>query len=172
MPKKSRASDSGFVSVGRILAPWGVKGELKVEVLTDFPERFTPKRQVYVNKRPLTIERSHARKRNLIVKFATVDSIDAAEKLRGRLLEVPYSDLYALPEGEYYRFELIGLQVSTTEGKHLGAIADILATGSNDVFIVRTDGKEMLIPVIEDVVQSIDIEKGRVIIELMDGLER
>jgi len=170
MPKKGRGAHSRFISVGRIVAPWGVKGELKVEVLTDFPERFAPKRQVYVDGSPLIIESSRPHKKNLVLKFATIDSIEAAEKLRGRLLEVPYSEVYALPEGEYYRFELMGLEVCTTAGEPLGRIDHILATGSNDVFVVRADGKEVLIPAIEDVVKSIDIEKGRVVIELIDGL--
>ena len=170
MPKKSDVADSEFVSVGRILAPWGTKGDLKVEIMTDFPERFSPGQKIYVDKQLLTIEKSRPHKENLIIKLATIDSREAAERLRGRLLEVPYSEVRPLSEGEYYRFELMDLEVLTTEGESLGRIADILVTGSNDVLVVRRNGEEILIPAIEDVIKSIDIDKGRVVIELVSGL--
>ncbi len=170
MPKTGNAVDTEFVSVGRILAPWGTKGDLKIEVMTDFPTRFAPGRRVYVDGRPLAVERSRPHKENLIVKLATIDTRKAAERLHGRLLEVTHSEVYPLPEGEYYRFELIGLEVCTTEGAPLGEIADILITGSNDVFVVRKDGNEVLIPAIEDVIKSVDIKKGRLVVELISGL--
>jgi 16S rRNA processing protein RimM len=170
MPKTNNAVDSEFVSVGRILAPWGTKGDLKVEIMTDFPERFAPGRRVYVDKQPLTIERSRPHKENLVVKLTTIDSREAGEKFRGRLLEIPHSEVYPLPEGEYYRFELMDLEVWTTEGEPLGEIVDILVTGSNDVLVVRKEGSEVLIPAIEDVIKFVDIEKGRVVIELISGL--
>jgi len=170
MPKTNNAVDSEFVSVGRILAPWGTKGDLKIEVMTDFPERFASGRKVYLDNEPLTIERSHLHKDSLIVKLATIDSREAAEKLRGRLLEIPQAEVCPLPEGEYYRFELIGLEVQTTEGESLGEIAEILVTGSNDVFVVRKDANEVLIPAIDDVIKFVDIEKRRITIELINGL--
>lgn len=170
MAKRSDTVNLEFVSVGRILAPWGTKGDLKVEIMTDFPQRFAPGRVVYLDREPLTIERGHPHKNYLIVKLATIDSREAAEKLRDRLLEIPQAELYPLPEGEYYRFELMGLEVCTVEGESLGEIADILVTGSNDVFVVRKDGNEVLIPAIDDVIKSVDIGKRRVVVELVSGL--
>ena len=162
--------DKEFLVVGRILAPWGIKGDLKIEVLTDFPERFTPKQKVYINGCAMTIERSRQHKRNIILKLAAVDSIEAVEKLRGRYLEIPHTQAHPLAEGQYYRFQIIGLEVWTTEGELLGVITDIQPTGSNDVYVVRGQDGEFLIPAIEDVVKSVDLEKGRMIIEVIEGL--
>jgi len=156
--------------VGRILAPWGIRGEVKVEVLTDFPERFAPQKVVYLNARPLEIESCRPHKQHLVVKLATIDSVEDTEKLRGQDLTIPSSELSRLPEGQYYTFQLIGLKVLTTDGEHLGQIADIMTTASNDVYIVKGKRGEILIPAIEDVVKSIDLEEGKMVIEAIEGL--
>ena len=156
--------------VGRILAPWGIRGEVKVEVLTDFPERFAPGKAVYLDTGPLEIERCRYYKHHLILKLVTVDSIEAAEKLRGQALTIPSSELHPLPEGQYYTFQLIGLKVVTTEGQTLGHVTDIMSTGSNDVYIVAGKRGEILIPAIEDVVKSIDLKKGKMVVEAIEGL--
>ena len=159
-----------FLIVGRIVAPWGIRGEVKVEVETDFPERFSPHKQVYIDGIPFTIESCRSHKQHLIVKLATIDSIEAAEKLRKQDLTIPGSELYPLPEGQYYAFQLIGLKVLTTAGKHIGQIKEIMATASNDVYIVEGKRGEILIPAIEDVVKSIDLKKGKIVIEAIEGL--
>ncbi len=86
------------------------------------------------------------------------------------MLEIPISRLRPLPDGEYYQFQLLGLEVWTIAGELLGTISDILPTGSNDVYVVRSDTGEMLIPAIEDVVKAVELDKGRLVIELMPGL--
>ena len=156
--------------VGRILAPWGIRGEVKVEVLTDFPERFAPQKVLYLNARPLEIESCRPHKQHLVVKLATIDSVEDAEKLRGQALTIPRSELSRLPEGQYYTFQIIGLAVLTTEGEHLGQVTDIMATAGNDVYIVEGKRNEILIPAIEDVVKYIDLEKGEMVIEAIEGL--
>jgi 16S rRNA processing protein RimM len=156
--------------VGRILAPWGIRGEVKVEVLTDFPERFAPRKVIYLNTSPLEIESCRPHKQHMVVKLATIDSVEAAEKLRGQDLTIPSSELYPLPQGQYYTFQLIGLKVVTTERQTLGRIIDIMSTASNDVYIVEGKQGEILIPAIEDVVKSIDLKKGKMVIEAIEGL--
>jgi 16S rRNA processing protein RimM len=159
-----------FLIVGYILAPWGIRGEVKVEVVTDFPERFAPQKIVYLNTSPLEIESCHPHKQHLVVKLATIDSVEDAEKLRGQALTISRSELYPLPEGQYYTFQIIGLKVVTTEGKLLGRITEIMTTGSNDVYIVEGKRGEILIPAIEDVVKSIDLAKSKMVIEAIEGL--
>ena len=159
-----------FLIVGYILAPWGIRGEVKVEVVTDFPERFAPQKIVYLNTSPLEIESCHPHKQHLVVKLATIDSVEDAERLRGQDLTIPRSELSRLPEGQYYTFQIIGLDVLTTEGQYLGQVTDIMTTASNDVYIVEGEGGEILIPAIEDVVKSIDLEEGKIIIEAIEGL--
>ena len=156
--------------VGRILAPWGIRGEVKVEVLTNFPERFAPQKVVYLNARPLEIESCRPHKQHLVVKLDTIDSVEDAERLRGQDLTIPSSELSRLPEGQYYTFQIIGLDVLTTEGQYLGQVTDIMATAGNDVYIVEGEGGEILIPAIEDVVKSIDLDKGEMVIEAIEGL--
>lgn len=159
-----------FLIVGHIIAPWGIRGEVKVEVVTDFPERFAPRRQVYLNRRPLEIENCRPHKQHLLVKLATIDSVEAAEKLRGQDLTIPGSELHPLPEGQYYTFQLIGLKIVTTEDETLGRVTDIMTTPSNDIYIVEGKRGEILIPAIEDVVKSIDLKKGKIVIEAIEGL--
>ena len=164
--------DSQFIVVGRVLAPWGARGEIKVEVMTDFPDRFSPQAEVHIDGRPMTIERSRWHRGRVILKLATIDSVEAAQELGGRFLEVPQSQLRPLPKDEYYQFQLLGLEVWTTEGELLGRIAHILPTGSNDVYVVPSGHGELLIPAIEDVVKSVDLERGSIVIEVIKGLLR
>jgi len=164
------AQDPQFIVVGRIVAPCGVRGEVKVEVMTDFPDRLSPLQEVHIEGRPLTIERSRWHKGRAIIKLATVDSVEAAQRLRGRFLEIPHSKLRSLPQDEYYQFQLVGLEVWTTGGQSLGKIVEILPTGSNDVYVVHGEQGEQLIPAIEDVVKSVEVDKGRITVELMGGL--
>jgi len=162
--------DSQFIVVGRVVTHWGARGEIKVEVMTDFPDRFSPHEEVYIDGQPMTIERSRRHQGRVILKLATIDSVEAAQALRGRFLEVPQSQLRPLLKDEYYQFQLLGLEVWTIEGDLLGRIAHILPTGSNDVYIVPSRHGELLIPAIEDVVKSVDLEKGRIVIEVIEGL--
>ena len=159
-----------FLVVGRILAPWGIKGEVKIEVLTDFPERFTPGKVVYLDTRPVEIENCRYHKHHLVLKLVSIDSIEGAEKLRGQDLTIPSAELHHLPEGQYYTFQLIGLKVVTTEGETIGRVTDIMTTRGNDVYIVKGKQGEILIPAIEDVVKSIDLKKGKIVIEAIEGL--
>ncbi len=159
-----------FLIVGRILAPWGIKGGIKAQVVTDFPDRFTPGELVYLDGQRLEIETCHSHKGHLLVKFAAIDTRQDAEKLRGRDLTIPRDELRPLPEGEYYAFQLVGLDVVTREGKNVGRIVDIMTTASNDVYIVKGKRGELLIPAIEDVVKSIDLEGGKIVIEAIEGL--
>ncbi len=165
MPQHAR-----FIVVGRVVAPWGIRGEVKVEVMTDFPDRFRPQEKVHIDGSSLTIERCHWHKGRAILKFAQVDSREAAEGLRGRFLEIPESELRPLPQDQYYQFQLMGLEVWTTQGELLGRIAQILPTGSNDVYVVHGERGELLIPATEEVVKSVEPGKGRIVIQPMKGL--
>jgi 16S rRNA processing protein RimM len=159
-----------FLVTGRVLAPFGSRGEMKVQVETDFPDRFAPGRSVYLDGQPLRVETSRPHRQFLLLKLAGVDSIESAEKLRGSPLTIPRSELHPLEAGEYYAFQLMGLDVLNADGEVLGEIVDIIPTGSNDVYVARGKLGEILIPAIEDVVKSIDLEKRRVVIEVIDGL--
>ena len=165
-----RASQPEFITIGQVLSPWGIKGKLKVEVVTDFPKRFTPSSKIYINRQPMTIDSADWHKGKAIIKLNTIDSIEAAQRLRGQPLEIHHSQFKPLPEGQYYHFQLIGLEVLTTQGELLGNITEILTAPSNDNYVVSGAKGEILIPAIEDIIKSIDLKKGYLLIEPIEGL--
>ncbi len=165
-----KASEPEFITIGKILAPWGIEGQLKVEVATDFPQRFTPSSKVYINLQPMTIDSAEWHKGKAIIKLNTIDGIEDAEKLQGQLVEIHHNQLRPLPEGQYYHFQLIGLEVWTTQGELVGNVTEILSTPSNDNYVVSGAKGEILIPAIEDVIKSIDLDKGCLVIEPIEGL--
>ena len=141
-----------------------------MEVLTDFPDRFVSDEELYVEGQAVTIEGCKWNQGRAVLKLATIDSVEDSQQLRGRLLELPQSRLHPLPQDEYYQFQLLGLEVWTTDGELLGRIAQILPTGSNDVYVVPVADGEVLIPAIEDVVKSVDLDNGRMTIETIKGM--
>ena len=138
--------------------------------MTDFPQRFRAGEKVYLNGDLLTIEGSRWHGEVVVLKLAGYADRSAVENLRGRYLEIPEKEVYPLPKGQYYRFQIVGLEVRTTEGERLGKIVDVFPTGSNEVFVVRSARGELLLPAIEDVVKEVDLEKGFVVIEALEGL--
>ena len=165
-----KSSELEFITIGQILAPWGVKGKLKVKVITDFPQRFTPSSKIYINRQPMTVDSAEQHKGKVIIKLSQIDTIEAAQRLRGQPVEIHRSQLYPLPEGQYYHFQLIGLEVWTTQGELLGNITEILTAESNDNYVVSGAKGEILIPAIEDVVKSVDLDSRRITIEPIEGL--
>jgi 16S rRNA processing protein RimM len=165
-----KSSELEFITIGQILAPWGVRGKLKVKVITDFPQRFAPASKVYVNRQPMTIDSAEWHKGKVIIKLNQIDTIEAAQNLGGQSIEIDHSQVYPLPEGQYYHFQLIGLEVWTTQGELLGNITEILTAESNDNYLVSGAKGEVLIPAIEDVVKSVDLDSGRITIEPIEGL--
>lgn len=165
-----KPSEPEFITIGIVVSPWGANGQLKVEVTTDFPQRFMPSSTVYVGRCPATIVSAKRHKGHIIVKLDAVSTVEEAEKLRGQPLEIHRSQLATLLPGQYYQFQLIGMEVRTTDGILLGTIIEILSTSSNDIYIVSSNGKEILIPAIHDVVKSIDLERGCMTVEAIGGL--
>lgn len=165
-----KPAEPEFITIGQILAPWGNKGQLKVRAVTDFPQRFTPSAEVYIDGQLMIIDGAEWHKGHVAIKLQGIDSIDAAQGLRGHAIEIHHTQLELLPEGQYFHFQIIGLEVWTTTGELLGTVTEILPAKSNDIYIVRGTKGEILIPAIEDVVKSIDLAEERIIIEPIEGL--
>ncbi len=162
-----------FRTVGRIVKPHGIRGEVAVELLTDFPGRFALIERVYLNEdnpRPVPLEGVRFHKGRALLKLAGYDDRTAVEVLRGETVLVPIEEAVPLDPGEYYQEDLIGLEVWTTDEERLGEVVDILETGANDVFVVHGERGEILLPAIGDVVQLIDLEEKRMIVKLLEGL--
>ncbi len=164
------AQGDELIAVGVVGGPWGVRGHVKVASLTDLPERFSPGSQLLLDDRPIHVQSSRSYKGGLVIKLREIDSRQAAEVLRGKLLQVPKDRAEPLPKGRYYHFQILDMQVWTKEEHFLGTVKEILTTGSNDVYVVRGDSKEVLIPALEDVVLEVDTEKGRMTVDLPEGL--
>lgn len=180
-----------FLRIGVIASTHGIRGEVKVYVTTDSPARFKEVKNVILKseKGELETEVCGARfyKDMAIVKFACFDTPEDAAKYRSADIMIRREDAQPLEEGEYYIADLIGCRVfideeSRNEMSHapegssleedgcIGIIKDVLQTGANDVYIVKSGKKELLIPVIKDCIKNVDVEKGEVLVHLLPGL--
>ena len=113
----------------------------------------------------------HTRGAQVILSLDGIEDREAAEALRGWLVQVPENDAWKLPKGQYYWHQIIGLEVVTKDGRRLGTVAAILETGANDVYVVKRESGELLLPAIKDVIKKISPETGEMIVELLPGME-
>ena len=159
-----------WIPVGRVTRTHGLKGELKFFPADQDDLVVQKDQQIRLGETTFKIKSVRGVKSPFIVKFEGVDSIEAAQSLSGQEVLVAKEDFESLPEGEYYRFEIEGLKAFDDTGKYYGVIEEIIATGSNDVYVVRGNGKEWLVPMIDSVVQNIDLEEGKLIFHCVEGL--
>ena len=165
------------LKVGKIVNTHSLKGEVKVISSTDFEEeRFKKGSKLLVTRgnqliREVIVESYRNHKNFLLVKFEGIDSVEEAEKLKNLQIKIDSDEVGELEENEFYFHEIIGCQVFDENDRNLGEIIDILTPGANDVWVIKgEEGKEILIPYIEDVVKQIDIINKKVNIEVMEGL--
>ena len=156
--------------VGRAVSPFGRKGEVKILPYTDKPERLEDLKEACIARetgsRILKVEKVWCHKASIIIKFAGIDDISAAETLRGAEIRVRESDIPPLAENEYYVHDIIGADVVTTEGESLGEVKDILRSPANDVYV--TD--RAMIPAVKEFVVSIDIRGRKIVVKNVEGL--
>lgn len=169
-----------YLIVGEVLRPHGVRGELRVRVLTEHPERFikgdvktvhlgTDPNQAQAI--PYTVRSARMHKNYLLFKFEEIRDRDDADTLRGQFIMVDFENAIPLDEGEYYAYEIIGLAVQTTDEQTLGTIRDVIQTGANDVFIVKGGPYgELLLPAHDETLLKIDFDAQIVTMSLPDGL--
>ncbi len=164
-----------LITIGKVLKTHGVKGEVKIEPLTDHPERFRELKRVflvssdgkqkeckilavrYIGDAPLLLLSGH-------------ESPEKARELNGWLVQLPEEEAVPLPEGQYYWFELIGMEVESESGEKLGRITDIFPTGSNDVYVMRSGRREIYLPATKEVIRLVDRKAKRMVIHVMEGL--
>jgi 16S rRNA processing protein RimM len=161
-----------FLAIGRVVRPHGVRGELVLEMMTDFPERLSEVDTVYLGEaaepHPLASARRH--RKQLLLRLADCHDRDCADAYRGQLVRIRAEARPPLPPGRYYHHELLGLQAVTETGESLGELVDILETGANDVWVVNGPDGEILLPAIPDVIREVDLTGGRIVVHLMEGL--
>lgn len=164
-----------FLAIGRVSRPHGIHGEIRVEMLTDIPDRWIGLKTVFLGsqRHKIEIQGSRQHKNVALLKLTGYTDRESAESLRGEVIYVPFKDAIQLEPDEFYHYQVIGLEVQTESGDVLGEIVDVLRPpGANEVFVVHGVRGEILIPVISDVIRSLDVDSGVVIIHPIPGLLR
>lgn len=165
-----------YITIGKIVNTQGHRGEVRVIPLTDFPERFSAMDKAFIElngqTKLINIEKTYPHKKFIIIKFAGINDMNAAETLKNAKLLIPRDELMPLPEDTFYIFDIVGVGVFTEEGRYLGQVQDVLQTGANDVFIVEGETtRPLLIPALKQVVRDVDIEQKKMTVCLPEGLE-
>jgi 16S rRNA processing protein RimM len=174
--KKNTGSPAGeplYLSVGFLRRPHGVKGEIIMDLHTDFPERMKSGRKLFIGDghQPVTLTSVRPHQAGLLVKFEGIETPEEAGQFRNQWVFVKKSDVPPLPEGQLYQHELLGFRVVDEDDKPLGELVEILETGANDVYIVRDDsGKEILLPNIPSVILEIEAGTRTMRVHLLEGL--
>lgn len=162
--------DDNLLLIGKISKPHGVAGRVKTVSYAESAETFRKLSTLHLKGKDGSFHLLHINSVGssgglMLLGFDEIRSREEAKGLAGCELFVDKEKLEELPEGEYYRHQLIGLDVMTAEGVHLGKIKGIIETGSNDVLVVRKGETEHLVPALKDVIRDIDLEKGQMVIE-------
>lgn len=164
-----------YLEVGQIVNTNGLKGLLKVNPFTDDITRFERLKTIFIeHKKELLefeIESVRYQKKQVLLKLKGIDTIEEAEKYREDYLKINRNKEEKLPEDTYYIVDLIGLDVYTEDGEILGKLDDVFSTGSNDVYVVKnSEGKQILLPAISDVIKNIDLKQKKIVVNLIEGL--
>ncbi len=177
-PSNQNAQDTGspssgepeFLAIGKLRRPHGIKGNIIMDVLTDFPERLQPGRTVYIGEEhhlPMKVARVHQHSGTILLGLEGIETPEQAGELRNQYVFVRTKAIPLLPKGEYYHHQLLGLKVLDDQGNLLGKLDEILETRANDVYVVRSeDGRELLLPAVEnEVILNIDLKRGEMIVK-------
>lgn len=164
-----------YLQIGEIVNTHGVKGEVKVIPLTDNQERFNDLRQVCLdmdgNLEKLVIEGIKHFKNTVILKLKGIDTVEAAEAIKGLFLLVDRKNAVKLPDDSYFICDIIGSEVQDMAGASYGKLTEVLSTGSNDVYVVKNeDGREILLPALKSVIREVNIETGVIKVVIPEGL--
>jgi len=167
--------DEELVAIARIARPRGVKGEVVAEILTDFPERFESLDTVIAvveggKRSDLKIEKLWFQNARIVLKFDGIDSIEAAETLRGVEICVPESDAVELESDEFFDWQLAGCQVETIDGDQIGTVKELMRTGGTELLVVEGETKEYLIPFAVAICVGVDVENKLIRVDLPEGL--
>ncbi len=164
-----------YLIVGQLVNTHGVKGELKATALTDDPQRFRKLKWVYIDKNgsleKYDISGVKFFKQFVILEFKNVGSIEEAEKLKGLYMKIDRANAVKLPKDSFFITDILGMKIYDENNALLGTLADIIQTGSNDVYVVKDEeGKEILIPALKSVVKEVLLEERKISVILPKGL--
>ena len=163
------------LEVGQIVNTFGIKGFVKIYPYVDDISRFDNLKKVHIkskkDEKELQIEEVKYQKNMVLVKFKGIERIEDAEKLKSYYVEIDRADAIPLEEGQYFIADLLGLDVYLDTGEKLGILEDIYNTGSSDIYVVKNElGKQFLLPYIDDVIKQINLDEGKIIVHIIEGL--
>jgi 16S rRNA processing protein RimM len=157
-----------FILIGKIRRPHGVDGEMMIDPYSESVDRFKPGNKVLIGEDhlPQVIRTRRAMDRAMLITFKDISDPDQAGLFRNKFMYILKDDLPELPDGEYYHFDLVGLNVFDTEDELLGVLTEVLETGANDVYVVKSEnGEEILLPAIESVIISVNLKDARMVVK-------
>jgi 16S rRNA processing protein RimM len=168
-------ADDEKIVIGKILRPHGVKGYARVLPVTDNPGRFRLLRKAWLRNKNNELIRCELESVKLLpkavlLKLKEIDTIEDVDRLRECEIVIDRQDCLPLENDAYYVFDLIGCEVFTTSGKKIGIVEEVLDYPASDVFVIRNNGQEMLIPAVAQFIKKVDIESSTIIIEPIEGL--
>ena len=166
IPERGEPPD--YLIVGRVSGAHGLRGEFRMAVITNHPDHLRTLKQIYLGdeRTPWTVRRIHPLPggKEAIVRLNGLGDPEAAAALRGQQVQIARADAPVLPEGEYFHYQLLGLDVYDEGGKLLGRLSEIIETGANDVYLIRGPVGELLLPAIEGVILTVDPDGGRMVV--------
>ena len=162
-----------YLTVGYLRRPHGLRGEIVMDLHTDFPERLKRGKKLLVSEEhtPLTIQAVREHQKGVLIKFNGIDTPEDAGQYRNQWVYVKASEVLPLPEGQLYQHQLFGFQVVDENNNPLGELVEIIETGANNVYVVKDEsGRELLLPAIPSVILNLDAERRQIRVHLLEGL--
>lgn len=164
-----------LITIGKVRKPHGLKGEIKIEPLTDVPGPYHSLRRLYLvspngETRECIVQSARAAQDAVFLLLEGYDAPELVRRFNGWLVQIPEEEATPLPEGRYYWFELIGMDVESETGEQLGRIVDIFETGSNDVYVMKRGHGEVYIPATKEIIKHVDRTSKRMVIHVREGL--
>lgn len=161
------------LAVGRVIRPHGLRGALLIERTSDIILGLQPGSSVFLGPdlRAFIVKSLSIHQKKILMALQGIENRDFAEQFRDQNLHVPFKEAQTLPEGVYYYWQLLGIAVFSDQGEFLGDLSEILETGANDVYLIRSpSGEELLLPAIEAVIREVDLQSKRMTVHLLPGL--
>jgi len=176
-PRKSDVNtiDRQLLAVGSIVKAFGLKGDVVVQPMTDSPSRFRELKTLWLGNdnrsvAEIRIQKAVVEPRGVRLKLEGVDDRTSAEKMRGKILFVDEEHRVRLPRGRYFVHDVIGLLVRDEAGNELGSVADVLRYPAHDVYVVRGNGREFMIPAVKEFVAAIDVAARTMTVRPIEGM--
>lgn len=160
---------SEFLETGEIVNTHGIQGEVKLLPWSDSPAFLLDFKTLYVDGRAMAVEAARVHKTTLLVRFAGVDTVEAAMKLKGKRVSIARKDA-KLPQGAFFLADLIGLTVRNESGAVIGTVKEVLTPSAQRVYVIDTPTGEKLIPAVPEFIKKVDIEGGEMVAALIEGM--